>query len=160
MKGPPPKPLALRQRRNLTATAATLPSEAESQNRAVPPLPARQKATEVWHPKVVEWWEAVWRSPMAVEYLHADMKGGLYLLAELYQHRWSDPDTKTLVALASEIRQQEVRFGLSSIDRRRLQWTIEQGESAEEQTEKRRKAKRLESVSKKDPRDVLRIVAK
>jgi hypothetical protein len=155
-----PKPPELRQRRNRTTTAATLPSEAESQRRKVPPLPAREKQSEVWHPRVLEWWACVWRSPMAEEYLGPDIVGGLHLLAELYQRRWCDPDTKGLIALVAEIRQQEIRFGLSPIDRRRLQWSIEQGEGAEEQTKKRRMAKKLDAVSKKDPRDVLKIVAK
>jgi len=96
---------------------------------------------------------------MAAEYLTADMKGGLYLLAELYQHRWSDPDTKTLIGLAAEIRQQEVRFGLSSMDRRRLQWEIEKGETAEDRTQKRRSSRKLDAASKKDPRDVLKVVS-
>src|ERR1043166_502896 len=157
MHGPVPKPAALRQRRNRSTTQSTLPSEAESADREVPALPAREKGTELWHPKVLEWWTAVWTSPMAAEYLGADMKGGLFLLAELHQRRWTEPDTKVLVVLAAEIRQQEVRFGLSPIDRRRLQWEVEKGETASDRTEKRRSSKRLSETSKKDPRDVLKL---
>jgi hypothetical protein len=157
MKGPTPKPAALRARRNRTTTAASLPSVAESATRAVPPLPPREKLAEVWHPRVLEWWDSVWTSPMAAEYLDADMRGGMFLLAELYQRRWTEADTKTLVGLASEIRHQEVRFGVSPIDRRRLQWEVEKAETAAEKTEKRHHSKRLAETSKKDPRDVLRI---
>jgi hypothetical protein len=113
---------------------------------------------EVWHPKVVEWWKSVWQSPMASEYLTADMKGGLYLLAELHQRRWTEKETSVLVKLASEIRQQEVRFGLSPIDRRRLQWQVEQGESATERTASRRQKKRLSELSTQDPRETLKVV--
>lgn len=151
------KPPALRQRRNRSVSQATLPSEAESAGRAVPPLPVREGKGEVWHPNVLEWWTAIWTSPMAAEYLHADMQGGLYLLAELYQRRWTEPETGALVKLAAEIRQQEIRFGASPIDRRRLQWEVEKGETAVDRTAKRRSAQRLAEASTKDPRDVLRM---
>ena len=121
-------------------------------------MPKRDRATEVWHPRVLEWWAALWTSPMAQEYVKSDVVGGLHLLAELYQKRWDDPDTKGLVALAAEIRQQEVRFGCSPIDRRRLQWEIEKGETAEDRTKARRNVKRLEQTAKKDPRNVLAMV--
>lgn len=104
---------------------------------------------------VIEWWETVWRSPMASEFLDADMRGGLYLLAELYQRRWTSEDTKEIREIAAEIRQQEVRFGLSPIDRRRLQWEVEKAESAVEKTQTRRQ--RQTATHAKDPRDVLRI---
>src|SRR5688572_18507036 len=130
MKGPPPKPLEMRQRPSRKSTRATLPSEEVSAGQAVPDLPKREKATEVWHPKVLEWWSSVWKSPMAQEYVGPDIQGGLYLLAELYQCRWNDPDPSGLVKLAAEIRQQEIRFGLSPIDRRRLEWEIEKGDQA------------------------------
>src|SRR3990172_3209491 len=146
MPGPVPKPAQLRQRRNRYTTAATLPSERISARRKVPPLPERESKAEVWHPRVIEWWRAVWRSPMAQEYLGADMRGGLYLLAELHQRRWTETDTKVLVALAAEIRQQEVRFGLSPIDRRRLQWEVAKGETAADETAKRRTRRRAEGA--------------
>jgi hypothetical protein len=104
---------------------------------------------------VIEWWDAVWRSPMAAEYLDTDMKGGLYLLAELHQRRWTSDETKEVIAAAAEIRHQEVRFGLSPIDRRRLQWEVEKAERAVEKTQTRRERQTVTSA--KDPRDVLRI---
>jgi rubrerythrin len=126
--------------------------------RKVPPLPKREELTEVWHPRVLDWWRAVWKSPMAGEYLEADRTGGLYLLAELYQRRWTEKDTRILVAITAEIRQQETRFGLSPTDRRKLQWTIEQGETAVERTAARRRSKNLEAVSRRDPRSVIRVL--
>jgi hypothetical protein len=106
----------------------------------------------------VEWWTSVWQSPMASEYLDADMKGGLYLLADLHDARWKATANADLVKLASEIRLQEVRFGLSPIDRSRLRWTIEQGETAAERTESRRAAKVPKAPKGKDPRGVLKMV--
>jgi hypothetical protein len=105
---------------------------------------------------VLGWWKSVWRSPMASEYLDADMRGGLYLLADLHQLRWTLRDTSALKEIAAEIRLQEVRFGLSPIDRSRLRWTIDAGETAAERTEARRERK----VPKpsKDPRAVLKAI--
>jgi hypothetical protein len=103
---------------------------------------------------VQAWWTAIWKSPMASEFLDSDKKGGLYLLAELHQQRWNADDPSDLVNIAKEIRQQEVRFGLSPIDRRRLQWEVEKGEQATERTSKR---KQYKEASSKDPREALKI---
>jgi hypothetical protein len=159
-RGRQPKPDALRQRRNKVASAAHLPTAEAAAANAVPPLPDRARDEHGkpvhWHPMVLGWWKSVWRSPMASEYLDADMRGGLYLLADLHQLRWTLRDTSALKEIAAEIRLQEVRFGLSPIDRSRLRWTIDAGETAAERTEARRERK----VPKpsKDPRAVLKAI--
>jgi hypothetical protein len=143
----------MRQRRNRSSTSATLAPPEESAKNKVPPLPKREKSSERWHVKVLDWWTSVWRSPMAAEYLDSDVKGGLYLVAELYQQLWAG-NGEDVARLAGEIRQQEIRFGLSPIDRRRLQWEIEKGEQADERTSRRRN---LKSVEGKDPREILKV---
>lgn len=159
MPGPVPKPAHLRQRGNRTSTKATLPTEQSSAKNVVPPLPKREKATEKWHPRVLEWWSSIWRSPMAQEYLGPDKLGGLFALAELHQRRWDNPDTKTLIALSAEMRALGRDFGLSPMDRRRLQWEVDKGEQAEERNERRRRSKDLDKATKgKDPRDLLKAV--
>ncbi len=155
-----PKPPELLQRRNKSTTKATLATEKESAGRKVPALPARESSAEKWHDRVAEWWATVWTSPMASEFLGADMKGGLFNLAELYQRRWTEKDTKVLIAIIAEIRHQEIRFGLSPIDRRRLQWSIAQGEEAVDKVKRRKNSKRLAQTAKKDPRSVLSLVPK
>ena len=158
MPGPTPKPAHLRQRRNKTTTAATLPSSAESANFEVPDLPELKDELGdpvPWHAMVIEWWTSVWRSPMAAEFLGADMRGGLYELAVLRQDFWSADSASARRAAATEIRLQDERFGLSTIARRRLQWEIEKGESAAERTTKRRT--RAKSAPKDDPRGVLKL---
>jgi hypothetical protein len=95
---------------------------------------------------------------MAGEFLGPDMKGGLYTLAELYQQRWTTKNAKELVSIAAEIRLQEARFGLSPIDRRRLQWEVDKGEQAVERTTRRRKTAKAKRTAKKDPREVLKLV--
>lgn len=160
-RGAPPKPAHLRQRRNKPTHEATLLSAEASAGNDVPELPARDLdhdgKKQEWHPNVVEWWSSIWRSPMASEFLDADMKGGLYLLADLHQLRWTLRDTPAMQAVSAEIRLQEVRFGLSPIDRSRLRWTIEQGETAREKTEARREGKAPKVPKGKDPRSVLKM---
>ena len=128
MPGPLPKDPILRQRRNRTSTRAVLPAERRERKRA-PQLPRNQ----AWHKLTRAWWRDVWRSPMASEYLEVDLHG-LYMLAALLDRFWQAPST----ALAAEIRQQRQCFGLTPIDRRRLQWEL----------------KRAEAVSRKQPRSM------
>jgi len=155
MASPIPKPAALRQRRNKTTTVAHLPSEAETEGRKAPPLHKREDG-EKWHPRVLEWWRSIWRSPMSGEFLDADMRGGLYLLADLHQLRWVATSRTALIEAAKEIRLQEVRFGLSPIDRRRLQWEVARGEEAERKTTSRKKAT---PAPADDPRAALKVVS-
>lgn len=143
MPGPPPKPAGLRQRRNKVTGGATLPADGPS--RPAPKLPDRGchvcegtgeatggecsvcEGTGVlpWHPLVLQRWAAVWASPMASEFLDADVHG-LYVLADLWDMYWKGDRDR-----AAEIRLQEQRFGLSSLDRRRLQWEVEKVEQAQ-----------------------------
>lgn len=111
----------------------------------------------VWHPMVVEWWASVWRSPMASEYLDADVKSGLYHLAVLHNDFWTAHSLSGRLDAAVEIRLQGVRFGLSPIDRRRLQWHVEQGEQAADRTEKRRREVRKPPAGA-DPRGQMKVV--
>jgi len=158
MRGRKPKPPGLRQRRNRETTAATLPTPKEAAKRKVPPLPPLSEPTEIWHPRVVEWWQSVWRSPMASEYLPSDVRGGLYALALLCQRLWKTGlSVREQVALFQAFERGGQNFGLSPMDRRRLQWQIDQGESADERTQKRRKARQLPAETGQDPREVLKV---
>jgi hypothetical protein len=136
-----PKDPALRQRRNQATTRATLPV---MRRRSVPPLPAHHD----WDSLTRAWWGDVWRSPMVSEFLRVDLHG-LYLLAELIDRFWAAPTT----TLASEIRQQRMCYGLTPIDRRRLEWEVERVEAA---TTTRRPAP--PSSLADDPRKLLAIV--
>lgn len=154
-RGPAPKPAATRQRRNKKVTAATLTAPVEGVGAGVPALPDRDSGE--WHPQVVAWWNNAWRSPMASRYLDADV-GGLYLLADLYQKRWeARDDTSTLINLAKEIRLQEARYGLTPIDRSRLQWEVVRAEEAEQKRPSKRQAKAPDAPVA-DPRAALRAI--
>lgn len=93
----------------------------------------KREAGAAWHRMTRAWWRDVWHSPMASQYVQADIHG-LYRLAVLIDQFWSDPTKE----LAAEIRLQQQAFGLSPIDRRRLEWSIEEVEGAN--TKRRQRA--------------------
>ncbi len=89
---------------------------------------------------------------MANEYLDADIPG-LHRLAVLIDQFWTDPST----ALAAEIRLEQQAFGLTPIDRRRLQWEVERGENASVHTQQRQVRRVINEGE--DPRTVLQVLA-
>lgn len=98
------------------------------------------------------WWRDTWHSPMAEEFLKADIHG-LYILAELIDQFWLAPDD---LKLAAEIRQHRTAFGLTPIDRRRLQWEVERVESAGRRRDASPRPARRKA---RDPREALRVIA-
>lgn len=141
MPGPLPMDPKMRQRRNKTSTAATLSLAASGVD--APELPEREPDPETglvpqWHPRTAAWWADVWSSPMASEFLDADVHG-LYLLAELEDAFHWTRNTRDKMDLSKEIRLQRAMFGLTPMDRRRLQWEVERTESARDQGAKRRR---------------------
>lgn len=161
--GPPPKPAASRQRRNKTSTHAILRpmTDEELETAEIPELPPREQG---WNYLTLEWWNDIWRSPMAPEFDDSD-RHGLYALAMIVNDFWNAETAKDRQAAASEIRLQSVRFGLSPVDRRRLQWEIEKTEEAQDRG-KRRRARAADDdrppapspAPAGDPRRVLRSV--
>lgn len=143
MPGPTPKPPELRQRRNKTSTAAVLDGAVRVR---APKLPERMSG---WHALTVAWWRDIWRSPMAAEYLKADYHG-LYVLADLIDRYWIEPT----VALAAEIRQQRQCFGLTPLDRRRLQWTVQRVEDGAKKQPKAEMPRTPEET-----RELMRVLA-
>ena len=101
------------------------------------------------------WWDDLWHSPMAPEFDPSDIHG-LYLLATLVNGFWESPSKD----LAAEIRLQRQCFGLTPIDRRRLQWEIERSDEAQDRGRRRRTTtpKAPSADPGADPRAVLRVV--
>ncbi len=138
-RGPAPKPPQLRQNRNKKTGAATLtPPNATD----IPEL--LNPDGREFHTFTIAWWERVWQSPMANEYLPTDIDGLARLAVQVDNYN-KIPDTKTL----AEIRLQESRFGLSPLDRSRLHWEVARGEEAER---KRKPPKQPVASQEGDPR--------
>ena len=150
MPGPTPKHASARTRRNRISTAATLTPAPAAEVPPLPPLTGQE-----WHPMTLAWWNDLWRSPMAPEYDPSDIHG-LYLLATLVNGFWENPSKD----LAAEIRLQRQCFGLTPIDRRRLQWEIERTDEAQDRGRRRRSTTPKDSAAQAagDPRGVLRVV--
>lgn len=147
---PVPKHPSARARTNKVAGARTLHAVVDAE---VPDLPAGRE----WRPETADWWRDVWSSPMAPEYDGSDVHGLIHL-ALLVDDFWCATSAKERAALSSEIRLQRQCFGLTPIDRRRLQWEIDRGEEADAKTRRRRedsKPKPAQEVSEEDPRRLL-----
>lgn len=152
MSGPPPKDPKLRQRTNRVTTSATLQMPTEQTDAvAAPDLPVRGPGEKPWHPETLGFWRDVWESPMAPEFIATDIRGLVRVARLIDEFNYGN------LALAAEIRLQGQCFGLTPLDRRRLQWEIERGESAE----KRRRHQTPPAVAPtgiRDPRRTLRAV--
>lgn len=148
MPGPLPKDPKIRQHRIHRSTRALLAAENKPIKR-IPSLPDLPDGEE-WHQMTVKFWKDVWNSPMSIEYLRADLHG-LFRLAILVNQFWLAPS----VNLSREIRMMGQLFGLSPIDRRRLEWSIEQVEQVRDRGERER-IKRGKIIEGADPRDVLK----
>lgn len=99
-----------------------------------------------WRPPTVAWWETIWASPMANEWVDADVPD-LMAIAVLVDEFWTFGDSK----IHAEIRMASREFGLSPLSRRQLQWEIVRVEEAEGR--RARSTPPMEPVD--DPRSVL-----
>src|SRR3954469_12065585 len=169
--GPPPKPAATRARRNRVTAAVVLHAREPGQV-VVPRLPnppqdwhhpLLHRPPQDWHPLTRAWWADLWASPMAGEYDPTDVRG-LLQLAVLVDDFWHAETPRDRQPASAEIRLQGVRFGLSPIDRRRLQWEIQRSEEAQARGRRRSVARPPQDnptrpTPAKDPRSILRPVA-
>lgn len=141
---PTPKHHTTRARVNKASTRATL-FEPEPDEIEIPELPPMRLVerkrkgrdaeglvqTEIymvevpWRLETRDWWESLWSSPMASEF-HASDRHGLYRLAVLIDDFWQHPSTQA----NAEIRLAQKDYGLTPLDRRRLEWTIASAEKA------------------------------
>lgn len=155
MPGPVPKPTELRQRTNKASTRATL-TPVMKDGAAAPDLPLVVPAGGGWHERVTEWWRKAWQSPMAAQWTESDVEG-LYIVAVLRDNFWKVAPRDQL-SFASEIRLQEQRFGLSPLDRRRLEWEIAKAEEANDKAVQRTRGRAAAATARNDPRRGLEAV--
>jgi hypothetical protein len=118
-----------------------------SDSPSIPAIPNPDART--WHTLTVTAWEHAWSSPMASQWIETDIDA-LGRLAVLWDEFYKAPSMRTM----AEIRLQESRFGLSPLDRSRLQWEVSRGEAAEQKQQRRHTTAR----SGTDPRAVLMAV--
>lgn len=76
-----------------------------------------------WHPRTVKWWERVWSSPMASQYIDTDLDA-LERLCDAIEDRHRAKSANARRELDAEIRIREASFGLTQLDRHRLQWIV------------------------------------
>jgi hypothetical protein len=183
-KGPPPKPAALRQRTNRKAGAREIITGGVTlSSRGIPELfdrscpcgisterppskvgsPRKKRdacavclGTGVmpWHRLTMAWWRDVWTSEVKGEYLHVDIHG-LYRLAVLVDRYWRESDSGLSVQqLGAEIRLQQQAYGITPLDRTRLQWEVDRGDAPEKATPQYDE----HEPEAEDPRKVLRMV--
>ena len=148
MPGPVSKPKAERRNRTQRVGARVLHAVAAG-DVVAPSLPDR-----VWHPLVLSWWADIWLSPMAPEWQASDVHG-LFELAGVMDRFWravDDPDATpgSITGLAMQLRQGRQQYGLSPLDRRRLEWEIDRGDGATDRTAKRKALAKPKAV--RDPR--------
>jgi hypothetical protein len=145
-RGPAPKPAHLRQRRNRKPVSARLVAPQQLHDAPIIPNPDGRE----WHPLTLAAWEHAWSSPMASQWLQTDADA-LGRLAVLWDAYYRSPKTMTL----AEIRLQEQRFGLSPLDRSRLQWDVTRAGGGER---RQSRSARLATTTKADPRAILMAV--
>lgn len=151
-----PKSAATRQRRNRTSTAAKRSAPAWR----VPDLPPFGElfgGRVQWHPQTVAQWNRMRNGPFADEYIEADFDE-MIALARLWDARNKTRDPVKMMKFMVEIRLQGQRFGLTPIDRRRLQWEVDRGDEAEQRTTQRRQRKAATRAVEEDPLNYLKAV--
>lgn len=110
MPGPPPKPANQRVRR--VEPEQRYVALGESYDGPMPELPQGIR----WTKATRQWWERIWRTPMASQWLEGDYDA-LVELAFLRQKMLGG-----ILGVASQVRQREDSFGLSPRGRQILRW--------------------------------------
>jgi hypothetical protein len=108
-----------------------------------------------WHYQTLEWWDEIWRSPMAPEYDDSDIQG-LYVMARCVDDFWNARSPTERQKASAEVRLHSMRFGLSPMDRRRLQWEIAKVDDAQAKAKRRAAAEAVEvklEAETDDPRN-------
>jgi hypothetical protein len=98
----------------------------------------------------VIWWDRFWSAPTAGEVIDVDL-GAIYKMAQNEEDYWRADSPQVRRVILAEQRQQEARFGLDPLARRRLEWGLEQPEEAAAPAPEPEKPR-------DDPRNVLRMV--
>lgn len=139
-----PKDPTIRQRKNRSSSRALLPAEDKPRQRA--PVLDKHPSGEEWHRMTRRFWRDLWSSPVRFEILRVD-EYALFFLTVLMDQFFKKPS----IRLAAEIRMHRQAFGLTPLDRRRLEWSVAQAEEAKDRHEEKR-SRRAVIVDSVDPR--------
>jgi hypothetical protein len=171
MPGPAPKDPSTRARRNKSSTRATLsepPKGAKVPAMPDPPLLVEYDEDKLrhthevpWHDMAVRWWNDVWSAPMSTEWHESDIHN-LYICLLLQQDMWTASTPKDRSAAQAEYRLQRKDLGLTPLDRRRLEWSIETAEDAKDKGRSRRERQAVAEKPKGkgkagDPRELFAV---
>jgi hypothetical protein len=134
----PKHPGARAGHRRKASTGALLTTR-ETEDVEVPVLPPHPQAEDGidWHDMAKGMWADLWSSPMSAEYDDSDVHQ-MYVLLRLVDRFWMTDSASGMKELAAEIRLSGQRFGISPLDRRRLEWQIEQTKGAQDAGKRRR----------------------
>lgn len=139
-----PKPAATRQRRNKTTSAAQIDAAPATRRELADLMPEA-----AFHRMTVWSWDVWWSSPLAREWVDADVPD-LVKLARLVDTFWTAKPIEQ-PKIHAEIRMAMREFGLTPMSRRSLQWEIRKLEqpAAPEQapTPSRARDPRLRAIS-------------
>lgn len=149
MNGGMPKHQSTRARQNKKSTRATLyvPHPDDVRVPELPELFDEKGDVLPWHENTEEWWDQVWSSPMASEYVDADISG-ILRLAVLVNEFWFKPSG----GMHAEIRIAQQEYGLTPLSRRRLEWTVESAEDAKARGRSRESRQTAPQPPGSDPR--------
>lgn len=156
----PKKDPSLRARRNSATTAKALD---RADTHAVPALPAPPDTFDdngelrpsAWHPRTVEWWTAIWESPLPGAWESFDIPT-LYTLALLYDDIWTARTAKERKDAAGEYRLQRKDFFIAPYDRLRGEIVFAEADAAKAQVAARRQsAAAIQPPTAADPRMIL-----
>lgn len=107
-----------------------------------------------WHPVVMDWWEDIWDSPMAGEFIKSDFTN-LYLAAK-YLHHAVDGYTKDTAARAYGDKFERIckSYGLDPLARASLRWSISQGEMGQQRTNQLRERGTIVEEKKREEKTI------
>lgn len=109
---------------------------------------------KAWHPETVKWWNSWRKSPQAVRMMTEPDWRYLLVTARIHHEFWSTGD----MAIASELRLREQKFGATPEDRSRLRVEIGTGLPSPEQA-KTAPAAAKSNVADMDAERRARVVA-
>lgn len=128
-----------------------IPPMPDAANWAPPQGPAEETEPGFepeWRQPVIDWWDSIWSSPMASEFVESDVYG-LYMGC-VYLQESLNPYLKVADRIKNAQAWEKVvkDFGLQPSARESLRWQVAQGTQAQNRTDQIRQQKNVENKYK------------